>query len=110
MKPLSGKLTRKKRPKPEPKKAFQKARSAERTVKSKSLADFLDQKIEEAATPSPFTTIAQPDLVCPHCGWRHEAEDFGLSKQSTGTVKCSDCGQGFGYEMRVTRTYSTMPE
>ena len=79
------------------KKPHAKDRDAERTVKTKSLADFVDKKVQEIISRDP-DTLAQEDVVCPFCKWRHDPEDLRLGKRSSGMVKCSDCGEGFEYE------------
>lgn len=109
MKTPAKKSPKKKRPEPRPKKSFQKARGQERSMKSKSLADFVDKKAEKAPS-SEFDTLAKVFLKCPHCGWDHDPEDLKLGKRSSGLVKCGDCGEGFSYEMFVRKFYSTYTE
>lgn len=75
-------------------------------MKTKSLADYVDEKIE-AVSESEHETFAQDDLVCPFCGWKHDAESLNIKKQHDGLVKCSDCGEAFEFEVVVKKVYTT---
>jgi transcription elongation factor Elf1 len=73
---------------------------------TKSLAEQLDDKIKAA---SQHDTFAREVLVCPHCGYEHDAVDM-IGKKSEGTVKCMDCGEAFSFEATVRTYYSTYIE
>lgn len=100
--------TRKRKIKSHPRleKPQKKDRAAERTLKTKSLADFIDRKTEES-NENEFETFAQEDLICPFCGFSHDAEDLNIKKQQDGLVKCADCGEAFEYEVVVLKAYTT---
>jgi hypothetical protein len=78
-------------------------------MKTKSLADFIDKKSKELLEPFPgeYLTLAQENLVCPLCGWKHDPDDLSLRKQQHGLVKCSDCGEAFEFEAVRKTVYST---
>lgn len=89
-----------------PEKPVKKNREAERMMKKKSLADFIDRKVEEAEE-SEHPTFAQDQVVCPFCGWQHEPEELSIKKQHDGLAKCSECGEAFEYEVVVRKAYTT---
>lgn len=70
---------------------------------TKTLVKMLEEKLAESEINSEV-------LKCPHCGWKHDPEDFELKKRSSGLLKCADCGDAFVFEMSLKRIYSTFPE
>lgn len=79
-------------------------REAERTVKQKSLSDYLDSKMKDIKE---HDTHARDVLVCPFCGHEHEPEGLRIEKKSAGSVKCGECGEAFEFEVTKKIAYST---
>jgi hypothetical protein len=97
------KASRRKRPE-KPQKKF---RKAERNMKAKCLADFVEAKSKELKA-NEIDTLAKENLVCPFCGWQHDPDDLSLRKgTSSGLIKCSDCGEAFEFEVVRVVAYTT---
>jgi hypothetical protein len=45
-------------------------------------------------------------IVCPHCGWMMEDDDFNVDESGT-EMTCEDCGKDFYVSLNLQRSYSS---
>jgi len=77
-------------------------------MKKNALADYVDRKLQELREKKgEHDTFAKENLVCPFCGHEHDPEDVGVLKQSSGLVKCGNCGEAFEFEAFTKKVYTT---
>jgi len=90
------------------KKSHDLPRAAERSLKKKSLADYVE-KCDTESQIQKFLPDATEMLICPTCGWENDPQNLKLGKSSEGLIKCGECGEAMRYEAVRKTYYFTYP-